>query len=191
MFSWIIESVGRIRYIKWWLIWVECDLIKELSIWQSISHDWVCLTIKGIEDNFYEVELMPETLNRTNLWLKKPWDLINLERSMKADWRFDWYIVQGHVDTVWTLISKIQDWNSEILTIWFPQSYAPYFVEKGSVALNWISLTVISVWDDRFTVWIIPYTLSKTNLCEVKVGDKLNIETDILAKYLIRLRNYH
>lgn len=205
MFSWIIESKWRINNIKWKIFEINCDFEDKLKIWQSISHDWVCLTvIKAVSSNviasktkqsstlnklkhweekdnedisewhdkimlqLYEVEVMPETLSRTNLWEKKVWDYVNLERSLKIGDRLDWHMVQGHVDCVW-ILEKIEDQeNSKILTISFPKEYSNYFVEKWSISLNWISLTIISAYDDFLTVWIIPHTWEVTNLSNLK-----------------------
>lgn len=190
MFSWIIEEKGKIIKINWKIFEISCSFIKKLVLWQSISHDWVCLTVKNISSKSYEVEVMPETLEKTNLWFKKIWDFVNLERSLKIWDRLDGHIVQWHVDTVWTLkkITTVQ--NSKILEIKFPKKYSKFFVEKWSVTLNGISLTLIKVEKDFFTVWIIPFTLEKTNLSNLKVWDKLNIETDILAKYFIKLNKF-
>ena len=186
MFSGIIEEKGKVEKIDWKIFEIACSFAKELKIWQSIAHDWVCLTIINISDNSYEVEVMPETLEKSNLGIKKIWDFINLERSLKIWDRLDGHIVQWHVDLVWTLEEKIEKENSVILKISFPTEYFKYFVEKWSVSLNWISLTIIKAKNDFFTVWIIPHTLKITNLSNLIIWDKLNIETDILAKYFIK-----
>ena len=186
MFSWIIEEKGKINKIDWKIFEIESSFIKELSLWQSISHDGVCLTITNILENTYQVEVMPETLKKSNLWKKNPWDFINLERSLKMWDRLDWHLVQWHVDTIWTLDHIELEENSRLLTISFPANYSKYFVEKWSVSLNWISLTIIKANKDNLIVWIIPFTWEKTNLSNLKIWDKINIETDILAKYFIK-----
>ncbi len=186
MFSGIIEEKGQILKINWKIFEIKCNFVWELQIWQSISHDWVCLTVIKIFDNSYEVEVMPETLERSNLNFKKIWDFINLERSLKIWDRLDGHIVQWHVDLVWTLEEKWENENAIILKISFSPDYFKYFVEKWSVSLNWISLTIIKAEKDYFTVWIIPHTLEITNLSNLNIWDKLNIETDILAKYFLK-----
>lgn len=191
MFSWIIEDKWIIKNIKWKIFEIEFNFDEYIKIWQSIAHDWVCLTVIKVEWKIYQVEIMPETLSKTNLWYKKVWDYINLERSIKLWDRLDWHMVQGHVDCTWTLENIEEKENSKILKISFPEDYSNYFVEKWSVCLNWISLTIILAWKNFFTVWIIPHTWKITNLSDLKIWDKLNIETDIIWKYLNKHYSIH
>lgn len=187
MFTGIIESIGQITQIEKGTFFVSAPFLSELKIGESVAHDGVCLTVTKIHSDSYEVDLMPETFERTHFSKKKIGDILNLERSMKANGRFDGHIVQGHCDCVGRLESITPDGNAFVLRISFPTEYAPYFVEKGSVALNGISLTVIKAEKDAFTVGIIPHTWANTNLHTLKTGDLVNIETDIVAKYLVKM----
>jgi riboflavin synthase len=162
-------------------------LSKELKIDQSVSHNGVCLTVVDVSEESYAVEAIDETLKRSNLGLLKTGDKVNLERCMQSSGRFDGHIVQGHVDQT-GLVKSIKDMNGSWL---FEFQYDPaggnITVEKGSICVNGVSLTCFNSKDDGFTVAIIPYTFEHTNFHQLKEGDRVNLEFDIIGKYVQKL----
>lgn len=192
MFTGIIESVGIIKNKSVTQngnveFEVEAPFVNELIPGQSVSHNGVCLTVTRILPNSYLVTAIPETLSRSNLELLEIESEVNLERCLKADGRFDGHIVQGHVDTTATC-EKIEN-NQGNLAYFFRHSVASNFitVEKGSVCINGISLTVVESGRDYFSVAIIPYTLENTNLKILQTNTLVNIEFDIIGKYLFKM----
>lgn len=199
MFSGIVEEMATVvavrKYGENMDFTLSCSFVSELKIDQSISHNGVCLTVVDIKDGTYTVTAMKETLDRSNLGMLKPGDKVNVERSMLMNGRLDGHIVQGHVDeTAECVAMKDADGST-----YFTFRYKPdvemarrgYFtVDKGSVTVNGVSLTVISPTDCEFTVAIIPYTRRNTNFRDMHVGSKVNIEFDILGKYIARLRHF-
>ncbi|MFV0530694.1 MAG: riboflavin synthase [Flavobacteriales bacterium] len=190
MFTGIIEDLGKITQIVKdqdnLHITVSSSFTNELKIDQSVSHNGVCLTVIHINHNEYTVTAVKETLEKTNLNQLKIGDKINLERCLKMNARLDGHIVQGHVDQIATCI-KIENANG---STFFTFEYEPKgntTVEKGSVCVNGISLTVINSMQNQFSVAIIPYTLNHTNLKHIKVGDSVNLEFDIIGKYIAKL----
>ena len=189
MFTGIIEQLGHVTDIR-----KENDNIHftiraaftpELKIDQSVAHNGCCLTVVEIEGDQYVVTAISETLNKTNLGDWKPGTVVNLERCMQMNGRLDGHIVQGHVDTTSECI-EIEDQNGS----WkYTFKYiAPFVtVEKGSVSINGTSLTVVDSQDDRFSVCIIPYTYEHTNFHTLQLGDRVNLEFDIIGKYVARL----
>ena len=179
MFSGIIEEFATIVAIHQDRDNIDftltCSFVNELSIDQSVAHNGVCLTVVHIENNQYVVTAMKETLNRTNLGLLRVGDKVNVERSMIMNGRLDGHIVQGHVDQTATCIKK-EDANG-----------STYFTFEYSVTVNGVSLTVCNPTSNTFQVAIIPYTLEHTNFQDIKVGTVVNIEFDILGKYIARL----
>ena len=172
---------------------LECPFAGELSIDQSVAHNGVCLTVVAIEGNTYTVTAMKETLDRSNLRLLKEGDKVNVERSMMLNGRLDGHIVQGHVDQTATCIDKRDADGSTYYTFEYKldreMARKGYFtVDKGSVTVNGVSLTVCEPTDNTFTVAIIPYTHDHTNFCNIEVGTIVNIEFDILGKYIARLQ---
>lgn len=173
----------------------ECDFVKELKIDQSIAHNGVCLTVVSKTESTYTVTAMDETLRRSNLGLLKVGDEVNVERSMQMNGRLDGHIVQGHVDET-AECTAVEDANgSYIFTFQYENNpemaRRGYFtVDKGSVTVNGVSLTVCNPTDDSFQVCIIPYTFTHTNFHAIKKGTKVNIEFDILGKYISRLRHF-
>ncbi|MDE7472089.1 MAG: riboflavin synthase [Muribaculaceae bacterium] len=171
---------------------LKCSFVPELKIDQSVAHNGVCLTVVSIDDDTYTVTAIRETLDRSNLGLLKPGDHVNLERSMLMNGRLDGHIVQGHVDCTATC-TDIQDvdgsryfkFNYEVSPELIAKGY--FTVEKGSVTVNGVSLTVCDSERDSFRVAIIPYTFEHTNFHDIKVGSKVNIEFDIIGKYISRL----
>ena len=172
---------------------LECPFAGELSIDQSVAHNGVCLTVVALEGNTYTVTAMKETLDRSNLGLLKEGDKVNVERSMMLNGRLDGHIVQGHVDQTATCIDKRDADGSTYYTFEYRLdreiARKGYFtVDKGSVTVNGVSLTVCEPTDNTFTVAIIPYTHDHTNFCNIEVGTIVNIEFDILGKYIARLQ---
>ncbi len=196
MFSGIIEEFATVVAIHQDRDNIDftltCSFVNELSIDQSVAHNGVCLTVVHIENNQYVVTAMKETLNRTNLGLLKVGDKVNVERSMIMNGRLDGHIVQGHVDQTATCIKKEDANGSTYFTFEYPENkemaLRGYFtVDKGSVTVNGVSLTVCNPTSNTFQVAIIPYTLEHTNFQDVKVGTVVNLEFDILGKYIARL----
>lgn len=192
MFTGIIETIGEALQIESdkenLILTITSSLSSDLKIDQSISHNGVCLTVIDVNANSHTVVAIKETLNKTNIKSIQIGDKINLERCMKADGRFDGHIVQGHVDGVAQLVSIKDEGGSYVLE--FQHTNLDYItVEKGSVCVNGISLTVIHSQTHAFSVAIIPYTWENTNLHTLKVGDFVNIEFDIIGKYIQKLTN--
>ena len=197
MFSGIIEETAKVVAIEHEQdnihITMECSFVDELKIDQSVAHNGVCLTVVRKEGNTFTTTAMRETLERSNLGLLKPGSLVNLERSMLMNGRLDGHIVQGHVDQT-AVCTQVEDANgSWYYTFEYPfnaemakQGYVT--VEKGSVCVNGVSLTVCNSQPNSFQVAIIPYTFEHTNFRDITVGTKVNIEFDILGKYIARLR---
>lgn len=197
MFSGIIENMATVVAVKRDKenidLTLECPFAGELSIDQSVAHNGVCLTVVAIEGNTYTVTAMKETLDRSNLRLLKEGDKVNVERSMMLNGRLDGHIVQGHVDQTATCIDKRDADGSTYYTFEYKldreMARKGYFtVDKGSVTVNGVSLTVCEPTDNTFTVAIIPYTHDHTNFCNIEVGTIVNIEFDILGKYIARLQ---
>ncbi len=173
----------------------KCSFVSELKIDQSIAHNGVCLTVVTIIDDTYTVTAMKETLERSNLGLLNIGDKVNVERSMLMNGRLDGHIVQGHVDQT-AICTKVEDANG---STYFTFEYdcnrdmarRGYFtVDKGSVTVNGVSLTVCNPTANSFQVAIIPYTFEHTNFCDIKIGTTVNIEFDILGKYIARLQQF-
>ena len=197
MFSGIVENMARVVAIEHDQdnihFTFECDFAHELKVDQSVAHNGVCLTVVRLDGNTYVVTAMNETLRRSNLGLLSVGDKVNVERSMMMNGRLDGHIVQGHVDSIAMCESVVEDGGSYIYT--FRHDYSPemarrgYFtVDKGSVTVNGVSLTVCNPTRDSFQVCIIPYTYEFTNFHAIKVGSVVNIEFDILGKYICRMQ---
>lgn len=199
MFSGIVEEFATVVNIKKYGgnidFTLTCSFANELKIDQSVAHNGVCLTVVEIQDNTYTVTAMKETLDRSNLALLEVGDKVNVERSMIMNGRLDGHIVQGHVDQT----AKCTAMNDADGSTYFTFEYDAnkemaqrgYFtVDKGSVTVNGVSLTVCNPTDNGFTVAIIPYTRENTNFCDIKVGSVVNIEFDILGKYIARLKHF-
>ena len=174
---------------------LACDFVQELKIDQSISHNGVCLTVVRLTDETYTVTAMDETLRRSNLGLLRVGDEVNVERSMMMNGRLDGHIVQGHVDMT-AECTQVEDADgSHIYTFRYAfdreMARRGYMtVDKGSVTVNGVSLTVCNPTDDTFQVAIIPYTFDNTNFHAIKVGTTVNLEFDILGKYIARLQEF-
>jgi len=196
MFTGIVEAVGSVVSMggpdALAALTVRSEgLFEDLQLGASVSFNGVCLTAVALGGDEITVELVPETLSRTNLGRLQHGDRINLERAMPAAGRFDGHIVQGHVDGTVT-VADIRDLGGSS-ELWFDLApdLAAFIVEKGSVTLNGVSLTVAAMEDGVFSVALIPHTLLFTNLGSVETGDALNLEIDVLAKYVQRLLGKH
>lgn len=192
MFTGIVEAVGEVvsfeRTNQLAVLAVRSvGLFEGLSLGASVSFNGVCLTAVELTNDQIAVELVPETLDRTNLGLLTPGSRVNLERAMPASGRFDGHIVQGHVDGVVTLTEIVDLGESKEMWFSLGSTHEQFVVEKGSVTLNGVSLTVAGMREGGFSVALIPHTLAVTNLGTVEVGSTLNLETDVLAKYVQRL----
>ena len=196
MFSGIIEGMARVEAIRTEQdnvhFTLSCPFVEELKIDQSVAHNGVCLTVVEIKDGQYTVTAMRETLNCTNLGQLKVGDLVNVERSMILNGRLDGHIVQGHVDQTATCIAIDDQEGSHQFTFKYESSKEAirqgYFcVDKGSVTVNGVSLTVCRPTSDTFQVCIIPFTWEHTNFHTIKEGSQVNIEFDILGKYIARM----
>jgi riboflavin synthase len=191
MFSGIVEATGRVVAVEKELenlhFTLECPFVDELRIDQSIAHNGVCLTVVRLDERSYTVTAIRETLLKSNLGLLQPGDKVNLERSMKPDALLDGHIVQGHVDqrAVCTHIEEAD--GSWYFTFEYDPTQGNITVEKGSVSVNGVSLTVVDSRDGSFRVAIIPYTYEHTNFHTFRVGTVVNIEFDIVGKYITRL----
>lgn len=194
MFTGIIEGVGDIQSIENEAtnvnFWVKSAFTNELKIDQSVAHNGVCLTVVDIKDDTYKVTAIQETLNKTNLGNLLKGDLVNLERCLQFNGRVDGHIVQGHVDQTGVVKSILNQNGSYIITVNYDENqYNNVTVEKGSICLNGVSLTVLNSSVGEFSVAIIPYTWEFTNLHQLKEGAIVNLEFDILGKYIKRLMN--
>jgi riboflavin synthase len=191
MFSGIIETLGEITALykeqSNLLITVKSNFTNEIKIDQSIAHNGVCLTVVDITDDIYTVTAIDETLKKTNLSLLKIGDKVNLERFMKLGDRLDGHIVQGHVDQT-AVCKKVEETNgSWMFTFEYDPSQNNVTVEKGSVCINGVSLTVVNSQHHSFSVCIIPYTFEHTNFKNIQQGSIVNLEFDILGKYVQRM----
>ncbi len=191
MFSGIVEEAAKVVALKKEQdnlhITMECSFVNELKIDQSVSHNGVCLTVVELTDNTFTVTAIKETLLKSNLGLLEIGNKVNLERSMKPDSLLDGHIVQGHVDQT-AVCTKVEEANgSWYFTFEYDSSKGNITVEKGSVSVNGVSLTVVNSQDNSFQVAIIPYTYELTNFHEFKVGTVVNLEFDIIGKYISKL----
>ncbi len=190
MFTGIIESLGRVSAIQKdhenLHFFIESAITEELKIDQSVAHNGVCLTVVGIQNQIYQVTAVKETLEKTNLGNLKPGDYLNLERAMKVGDRLDGHIIQGHVDTTAELI-RISDAEGSTEFYFRISGNTEFFlVEKGSVCIDGVSLTVVSADELFFHVAIIPYTMEHTIFHSYEVGNIVNIEFDVMGKYIQR-----
>ena len=189
MFTGIIECVSSVEKIEKdkgnLNISLKSPITKELKIDQSLCHNGVCLTVVDIRDDLYTVTVIAESLNRTNFGKVRPADIINLERSMSVNSRFDGHIVQGHVDEVAICTKAIETHGSWKYV--FEHSNKNITVEKGSITINGVSLTVVDSTSDSFSVAIIPYTYENTNFKNITSGSMVNLEFDILGKYITKM----
>src|ERR1700722_1416097 len=188
MFTGIIESLGTVRSIESTgsnrTFWIQSPLSPELQIDQSISHNGACLTVEEVKGDTHRVTAIEETLQKTNLASWQPGVLVNLERSLLMNGRLDGHIVQGHVDTTAICLKRHELEGSWEFRFEFPRKFSHLVIEKGSICLNGTSLTIFNVKRDRFDVAIIPYTFQHTNIQSVTPGSSVNLEFDMIGKYV-------
>ena len=191
MFTGIIEAIGEIKSIRKdgdnLIITVISELVPELTVDQSLSHNGVCLTVEEIQDTSYTVTAIRETIQKSNMGFLKVGDLINLERAMKLGDRLDGHMVQGHVDQIGTCLQVEEANGSWYYTFQYDSSLGNLTIEKGSVTINGVSLTVVNSKKDVFEVAIIPYTYHNTNFKSLKKGSVVNLEFDVIGKYISKL----
>ena len=193
MFTGIVEAFGKIASVEEKetnkIFWIESNISHELKIDQSVSHSGVCLTVDALQDGAHRVTTVAETLLKTNLgdWVEN--SLVNLERCMPMNGRIDGHIVQGHVDATAICLEQKDLHGSWEYTFLFDEQFAPLMIEKGSVCVNGISLTAYNVGDNTFTVSIIPYTYEHTNIQQVVKDSVVNIEFDMIGKYINRIHS--
>ncbi|NCT18351.1 MAG: riboflavin synthase [Flavobacteriaceae bacterium CG_4_8_14_3_um_filter_34_10] len=190
MFTGIIEDIGEVASLSTngtnLNISIKSNLTQELKIDQSVSHNGVCLTVVAIQENIYTVTAIKETLEKSNLGNVHVGSAINLERAMKLGDRLDGHLVQGHVDQTATCTSIKEEAGSWYYTFSYDAKKGNVTIEKGSITVNGVSLTVVDSKQDRFSVAIIPFTYKHTNFYKLKVGDSVNVEFDVVGKYLKR-----
>jgi riboflavin synthase len=190
MFTGIIENEAQVKEISTTgtnkSFWLQSTLTPEFKVDQSIAHNGVCLTVEEIRGDLYRVTAIEETLKKTELFSWKPGSYVNIERSLLLTHRLDGHFVQGHVDTTATCESIRDLGGSHEICFHFPKKFAELLIEKGSVCVNGISLTAFDVKKSHFTVGIIPYTFQHTNLRNLREGDPVNLEFDLIGKYILR-----
>ena len=191
MFTGIIETLGTIQELKKEKdnihVTISSTITTELKIDQSVAHNGICLTVVAIKDNSYTVTAIDETIKKTNLGEWNEGDSVNLERAMKLGDRLDGHIVQGHVDQTGTCIDIQETNGSWAYTFEYDEKLNNLTIEKGSITVNGVSLTVVNSKKNQFSVAIIPYTHEHTNFKDFKVGSKINLEFDVIGKYVTRL----
>ncbi|WP_298413115.1 riboflavin synthase [Hydrotalea sp.] len=191
MFTGIIECIGIVEKIEKngtnTGFWISSPISTALKADQSVAHNGVCLTVEAVQDNWHLVTAIAETLQKTNLGQLTPGNKINLERCMVMNGRLDGHLVQGHVDctAICTEVSNLNgSWEFSFL---FPSAFAPLVIEKGSICVNGISLTCFAVTENSFKVAIIPYTYTHTNMGLIAINTEVNLEFDIIGKYILRM----
>lgn len=188
MFTGIIQSTGKILTNSDGKLAIEApDVISELKNGSSIAVNGICLTVTSFSDEGFEADYMPETTDKTAIGDWKAGDMVNLELAMLASDRFEGHMVSGHVEAAAEMTEVKMDKNAHELTVKIPDSLTKYVIPKGSITLDGISLTVIDIQKNKVTVGIIPHTWKATNLHTLKIGDKVNVETDLMAKHLEKL----
>ena len=191
MFTGIILGTGKIQNIQNELYSIEAPkkIILELKIGQSIAIDGVCLTVVTFDKKTFTVEVMPETKRKSTFSQRQIGNLVNLELAMLANGRFDGHIVQGHVDATGEILDIQADGNAYLMKISLPEKIQPYCIPQGSITINGISFTLARLEKKTFSIGIIPHTWKVTNLHQIKIGNKVNLEGDIVGKYLAKYRN--
>ena len=191
MFTGIIEEIGKIVRIEREQanlhLYVKSSFTNELKIDQSVAHNGVCLTVVAIDGDVYQVTAIAETLAKTHLGSLQVGDAVNLERGMLLNTRLDGHIVQGHTDQTGTCSAIQEEAGSTRFTFEYDPSTGNVVIEKGSITVNGVSLTVVDATRDSFSVAVIPYTLAHTNLQHLQIGSIVNLEFDVIGKYVARL----
>lgn len=192
MFTGIIEEIGKVEGIEQaeenLHLTIRADFTPELKIDQSVSHNGVCLTVVGLTENTYKVTAIKETLGKTNLGQLKLGSSVNLERGMRLGERLDGHIVQGHVDQTAICTGVSDEQGSTLFSFEFDPEIGNFTIEKGSITIDGVSLTVVNSGARDFSVAIIPYTLENTSFKHLQVGDTVNLEFDVIGKYVARLQ---
>jgi riboflavin synthase len=195
MFTGIIEATGSISSISEVgsnkTFRISSSLAPQLRVDQSLSHDGVCLTVESVTGDSYLVTAIEETLRKSNLGLWKAGDSVNLERCLQLNGRLDGHMVQGHVDTTAQCVGRENRDGSWLYRFEFPESFRNLIIEKGSIAVNGVSLTCFDISNNVFSVAVIPYTFENTNIRELVPGSRVNIEFDLIGKYVERIINIH
>ena len=191
MFTGIIESIAVVEKVdkkgKNIELKLSSSLSSKLRVDESLSHNGVCLTVTSCDENFYCVTIVDESLKKSTFSNIKVGSEVNLERSLVINGRLDGHIVQGHVDDIGLCIKKVDQENSWLYTFEFSEKYSNLIIEKGSICVNGVSLTCFDVSDNKFTVAIIPHTYENTNFKFLKEGEAVNLEFDILGKYIKKI----
>lgn len=191
MFTWIITHQTKIISIDNWLFTVENPFGLEIVEWQSIAHDWACMTVTSFDKKTYSFFAMEESFRKTNFWKKSVGDSFNLELCMQAGARLDGHFVSGHIDSTATVSKRefAEDWS---LLLWFDfdKEWSKNVIEKWSITINGVSLTVVHVAPWYLSVWLIPLTQEVTNLGELTLWDTVNFEFDMFGKYVINYMNW-
>ena len=188
MFTGIVEEIGTINSLLNNVLTIQAEkVLADIKLGDSISVNGTCLTVVNFTESKFSVDLAPETLRRTAFGNLNPDETVNLERALAANDRFGGHMVQGHVDATGRVISIRNEGDSSIFRISNPKRLKPYLVEKGFIAVDGISLTIVKVFTSSFTLSVIPYTRMNTNLRDQLIGGKVNLEVDILAKYVENL----
>lgn len=187
MFTGIVEEVGTLAQIEPTGLVIQAQLVLQgVEVKESIAVDGACLTITERGEDWFRVDTMPETLRRTRLGSLQPGDAVNLERSLPANGRIGGHMVQGHVEATALVLTIREDGMAQYVEIALPEQLRPYVVSKGFIAVNGVSLTVVESMHDRFSIALIPYTQEHTNLGCLQVGTLLNLETDVLGRYVVQ-----
>ena len=188
MFTGLVEELGVISSISQTDIWIESSIVMDdLGVKDSISVNGACLTVVSIEENLFKVNVVPETLRRTDLGDLSVGDKVNLERSAQLGGRLGGHIVQGHVDGTAQITAYVQEGSARLIEFQISKNLSRYIVEKGFVCVDGASLTVVNCDENTFTIALIPYTRDNTVLGYKGVGNSVNIETDIIGKYIEKL----
>jgi riboflavin synthase len=194
VFTGLVAALGRIDSVadenagrRLAIVWPDLPSGDSLQIGESVAINGCCLTITAATEDCFEVQVGPETLARTNLGEKEVGDPVNLERALKIGDRLGGHFVQGHIDTTGVLRHRRREGDWDFLSFDIDPSWTPLLVPKGSIALDGISLTLVDVWPDSFSIMLIPHTLAATTLGTARPGDRVNLEIDILAKHVRKL----
>lgn len=190
MFTGIVETIGVVKEVissgSNRTFWIESSISALLKMDQSVSHSGVCLTVEEVKDNLHRITAIDETLQKSNLGSWEKGTLVNLERCLQLNDRIDGHLVQGHVDATGICTKKTDKGGSWEFEFEFPKKFAALMIEKGSISLNGISLTVFEVKKKSFRVAIIPFTFEHTSIKSLNTGDQVNLEFDMIGKYLLR-----
>lgn len=186
MFTGIIEKQAEILSIEDGRFTIQNHFWEDVELGQSIAHDWACMTIESFDSEQYSFFAMQESIKKTNFWKKQVWDFFNIERCLKSWDRIDGHFVSGHIDITWevSLLEKKED-NSLILWVSFDKAFSRYTIPKGSIAINGVSLTIVEKSEGYISVSLIPLTQDWTNLGKLILSEKVNIEFDMLGKYIL------